>query len=432
MQRCQFGWLIAALSMASLTTPCTQAQEPPPTINFTVNTVADLIDDNAGNGACHTSANTCSLRAAIMEANRSSIVGARILIALPAGNYRLTRAPSDINGDDSGDLNLTAPSAGQSITLLGVGSASTIIDANHTDRALRIEGGRVATIAQLTIRNGSVTGASGGGILMSFSTVTIEDSVIEANQSANNGGGIHNGFSALSIVRSTIRSNTAGYTGGGLFVFGRTTIRDSTLSGNGAEEGGGIQNSDELYMINSTLSGNYAYGDGGGIYNSDSAFLYNTSIVDNDANHQSVMFGSGGGVFTQMGARFVVFNTLIVGNTNHGSYPWDCNGNLEAYGNNLLSVVGAIQNCTIPNLFGWALMTRSALGPLRDNGGPSATHALLAGSLAINATSIQGCVGPSDIALTTDQRGLPRGMGSACDVGAFEYGAGVIFESGFE
>ncbi len=423
--------LLAVLSMAFMLAPGAHAQEPPPTILFNVNTIADLIDDNAGNGICHTSANTCSLRAAIMEANQSSVVAARIVITLPSGTYRLTLAPSGLNGDDTGDLNLTAPGAGQSITLRGAAAASTIIDANQTDRALRIQGGRVATIANITIRNGSAVGDNGGGILMRFSTATIEDSVIEANQSSN-GGGIVNDSGVLNIVRSTIRSNTADNQGGGIFVYGATTIRDSALYGNGARQGGGIQNTDELYVINSTLSGNYAYADGGGIFNSHTAFLYNTSIVDNDANHQSVMLGSGGGVFTQTGSRFVVFNSLIVGNSNHGSYPWDCNGTLEAYGSNRLSVIGGIQNCTISNIFGWALMARNTLGPLQDNGGPTQTHALQSGSSAINATSVQGCVGPSDLALATDQRGLPRGTGQDCDIGAFEFGAGVIFESGFE
>ena len=36
---------------------------------FVVNTSADLIDDNTDDGVCHTSANTCSLRAAVMQAN---------------------------------------------------------------------------------------------------------------------------------------------------------------------------------------------------------------------------------------------------------------------------------------------------------------------------------------------------------------------------
>lgn len=423
---------LIGLSVAMGLAPSARSQEPPPTVQLVVNTTADLVDDNAGNGVCHTSANTCSLRAAIMEANRSSVAGARIVIAVPAGTYRLTIAPSGSNGDDTGDLNLTAPSSGQSISIIGAAAASTIIDANQIDRALRIQGwnANVATIARLSIRNGLAVNNDGGGILLRNSTGVIEDSLIEANQSRH-GGGIAVDNGVLSVVRSTIRSNTAVGQGGGLFTSGHSTVRDSTLHGNGAQQGGGIQNIAELYLINTTLSGNHAYADGGGIYNSAESFVYNTSIVDNDANHQSQMLGTGGGVFT-VGPRFVIVNTLIVGNTTHGSFPWDCNGTLEAYGSNLLSVIGGIQNCTIANPFVWALMERVTLGPLRNNGGPTATHALLPGSFAINATNSQGCVGPSESPLHTDQRGLPRGMGEACDVGAYEFAAGIIFESSFE
>jgi CSLREA domain-containing protein len=419
-------WVIG-LSVAMALVPRAHAQEPPPVVNFNVNTVADLIDDNAGNGVCHTSANTCSLRAAIMEANQSGVVAARIIITLPPGIYRLTRAPSGFNGDDTGDLNLTTPGAGQSITLLGAAAASTIIDANHSDRALRIQGGRVATIAKLTIRNGNAAGDNGGGILMRSSTAIIEDCVIEGNQ-AELGGGITNDSGVLNIARSTIRANTAENQGGGIFVFGRTTIRDSTLHGNGARQGGGIQNTDQLYVINSTLSGNHAFADGGGIFNSAESFLYNTSIVDNDANHQAVMLGGGGGVFSA-GPRFVAVNSLIVGNTIHNADLWDCTGPLETYGWNLL---GTAANCTIVAPLTWGLMNRNTLGPLRDNGGPTPTHALLAGSPAINATNNQGCTNESAASLGADQRGLPRGAGLDCDVGAYEFGAGVIFESGFE
>src|SRR5258706_2751672 len=53
---------------------------------FNVNDANDLVDDNPGNGICHTAAGTCALRAAMMEANKSS--GATI--NLPAGVYHLT------------------------------------------------------------------------------------------------------------------------------------------------------------------------------------------------------------------------------------------------------------------------------------------------------------------------------------------------------
>ncbi len=53
------------------------------------------------------------------------------------------------------------------------------------------------------------------------------------------------------------------------------------------------------------------------------------------------------------------------------------------------------------------------LGPLADNGGQTSTHALLAGSPAIDAGDDGAC--PAE-----DQRGEPRPSGAGCDVGAFE------------
>jgi hypothetical protein len=52
------------------------------------------------------------------------------------------------------------------------------------------------------------------------------------------------------------------------------------------------------------------------------------------------------------------------------------------------------------------------LGPLQDNGGPTMTHALLPGSIAIDVIPEAACE------VDTDQRGFPRD--SMCDVGAFE------------
>jgi hypothetical protein len=58
------------------------------------------------------------------------------------------------------------------------------------------------------------------------------------------------------------------------------------------------------------------------------------------------------------------------------------------------------------------------LGPLQDNGGPTETHALGAGSVAIDQILAEDCVDAEGEPLTTDQRGQPRD--SMCDVGAFE------------
>jgi hypothetical protein len=62
------------------------------------------------------------------------------------------------------------------------------------------------------------------------------------------------------------------------------------------------------------------------------------------------------------------------------------------------------------------------LGPLADNGGPTMTHALGAGSVAIDQIPEAECVDADGAPLTTDQRGEPRPEtgGTLCDVGAFE------------
>jgi hypothetical protein len=60
------------------------------------------------------------------------------------------------------------------------------------------------------------------------------------------------------------------------------------------------------------------------------------------------------------------------------------------------------------------------LGPLADNGGPTMTHALGAGSVAIDVIPEADCVDADGEPLMTDQRGEPRPVGDGCDVGAFE------------
>jgi hypothetical protein len=57
------------------------------------------------------------------------------------------------------------------------------------------------------------------------------------------------------------------------------------------------------------------------------------------------------------------------------------------------------------------------LGPLQNNGGPTETHALLPGSIAINRGNNAGAAG-----LMFDQRGMgfPRIVGGTVDIGAYE------------
>jgi hypothetical protein len=73
--------------------------------------------------------------------------------------------------------------------------------------------------------------------------------------------------------------------------------------------------------------------------------------------------------------------------------------------------------------------TSAGLDPagLKNNGGPTETIALLATSPAVNAIPVSSCTDLSGLPTKTDQRGVPRPQGPACDIGAYEY-----FQSRFE
>ena len=115
---------------------------------------------------------------------------------------------------------------------------------------------------------------------------------------------------------------------------------------------------------------------------------------------------------TLNGSNSVTINNALI--------PEDCSGTLEVYGWNLL---GDLSGCTFTGngISSRGTIPLNTFGPLQDNGGPTLTHALLAGSTAIDSTYAQGCVNETGATLTTDQRGAARGAGVSCDVGAFEY-----------
>ena len=137
-------------------------------VTFTVNSILDQPDDLTIPGTCHTAAGTCTLRAAVMQANNSSVA---VTITVPPGAYTLTIKPQGANGDSRGDLNLTTPASGNPvITIIGAGAATTIIDANQLDRVVHVHSDRTASISGVTLRNGFVPpGAApadeGGGFL---------------------------------------------------------------------------------------------------------------------------------------------------------------------------------------------------------------------------------------------------------------------------
>lgn len=425
--------IVAGLWIVSMVIPALAiAQNPPTVIIYRVTTTADLIDDNLADGVCHTSANSCSLRAAVVQANHLTTSNLVVQISVPAGTFVLTRNTNG-NIEENFDLNLTTPlGANQKIVIEGAWADQTIIDGNQTDRLIYVQNGRIAELGKLTLRHGQ---ADDGGAIYNTGLLTVRDCVIEDNHTVNagDGGGIYNA-AELVVQNTTIRSNVA-RDGGGVYAAASTTIRNSTLSANASVDGGGIYNSGSLLLISSTLSTNTADSDGGGIYSDSDAFLYSTSVIRNiaDVDHD-INGGLGGGAYAEPGARTLLVNTLIAGNGVNGGFDDDdCDGSFELYGFNLF---GESVHCSFTGNGGLAynFMSADSIGPLRDNGGPTFTHALLPGSEAIDATIAQGCIDQAGGPLLYDQRGAPRVAGARCDVGAFEYAAVVdrIFRNGFD
>ncbi len=217
-------------------------------------------------------------------------------------------------------------------------------------------------------------------------------------------------FSIVRVANSgklTLNSTTisgGNVSGGGFFNRGTLTLNNSTVSGNtattqGTSLGGGIANLGTVTLNNSTVSGNSATG-GGGIYNNGTLLLNNSTVSDNTGFSDTGGPSSGG----IAGSGSTTLSNSIVANQAVGT---DCSTGITSAGYSLdsdgtcnLTATGDISN------------GMANLGPLQVNApGNTATHALLAGSDAIDAA-------PSGLA--TDQRGVSRPQGCAFDIGAFE------------
>lgn len=113
---------------------------------FNVNSTADAVDINPGNGVCATSSNVCTLRAAIQEAN--ALAGEDV-ITLPAGTYTLTITGENEEDAATGDLDIHG-----NVTINGGTANTTIIDGGAIDRVFDIRNPYSVTFTNLTIQNG--------------------------------------------------------------------------------------------------------------------------------------------------------------------------------------------------------------------------------------------------------------------------------------
>ena len=112
---------------------------------------------------------------------------------------------------------------------------------------------------------------------------------------------------------------------------------------------------------------------------------------------------AGGGIDNN-GGTATLKNTLVASSPTGGN----CGGTITDGGGNL-----SYGDATCPGING-----DPKLGPLQDNGGPTQTMALGAGSAARDAAVDAICAAPPVNNL--DQRGVTRPQGAHCDIGAYE------------
>jgi len=364
--------------------------------DFTVNSTADIVDANPGDGACETvNPGECTLRAAVQETN--ALAGADT-ITLPAGTYIFTIPGTGEDASATGDLDITG-----SVEIIGASADTTIIDADGLDRIFHIFPDASLTAQGLTTRNGN--GETGAGVYVAPSgTFNLEEGVI-ADNIASSGGGVFSSGDTI-ILNSLVVDNTSSLDdGGGLYASstGTMVLENSTVANNSAVNyGGGLVTTGnvEVEITNVTFAGNSATNYGGGLVMTGQAevSVNNVTFAGNSAEH-------GGGVYIFNGSMNMQ-NTIIADSPSGGN----CEGKpLNSLGNNLSSD----ESCEF-TASGDLLNTDPILGALSDNGGATQTMALLAGSPAIDA-------GNNDTCAATDQRGVTRPQGDVCDIGSYEF-----------
>jgi hypothetical protein len=288
------------------------------------------------------------------------------------------------------------------VTINGPGARVLVITGRTVARVFKVTSANVA-ISGLGIYNGKVTGDNGGAIHntggLTLTNCLIINSVATLTTAGGGGGGVENALNATLIVNGcTFLQNSAGQVGGGIHNAGTLTVTNSTFSQNSAIQGGGIY---------SDFSNNLS-----------KASLLNCTITRCSASDTSTATGAGGGglFFVGNSGQYDTGNTLIAGNTSTTN-P-DLRGNFKSNGHNFIGNVGfatGFADGTLSDQIGGGpkpVKDAKLDAVLKNNGGPTDTHALLSDSTAINA-------GGDSLAPTTDQRAFLRN--GISDIGAFEY-----------
>jgi hypothetical protein len=287
------------------------------------------------------------------------------------------------------DIQSQLPAFTGETTVMGPGADKLTIrrpsTATSEYRIMQVDTGANVTVSGVTITGGR--DLSGGGIL-NRGTLTLIQAAVSGNAATSGPGGGINNSRTLTLIQTVVSGN-----------------------GSTSGSGGGVYNVDTLLLIQTTISGNTAFSLGGGIQN----LGFTLRLIQSTVSGNTAASGRGGGI-SSLTRPLTLSNTLIVGNTARIT-PEVESRFITDQGGNLTSIPSG---STISDI----------LSPLANNGGPTQTHALVAGSPAINrgATDIipiDTLDLDGDLNITEPVPFDQRGIGfvrqiDTVDIGAFE------------
>jgi hypothetical protein len=355
---------------------------------------ATLVVNSTSNTTVDADGN-CTVREAVLNANADADTttgdclpgsGADV-IEIPAGTYLLSAALSVT--DD-----VTLHGAGAEVTQLDAQGLSGVLAVQENAGTVRVEG--------LTLTRGGIVGA----INNHGAALTLLDSIV-SDSAGVPAGALTNYKGTTTIERSLIRDNDGPTScgvnsAGAISVFdGSLRIQNSTLSGN---EGRCAQSAGAIHV-------------GAG---ADSVAILFSTIANSTCTSNCPA------IVNEAAAAITEVQASLLSNPEPGA-P-NCSDPLTSLGYNFETGVtcGLTGPTDLPTPAGTDDLE---IGALKSNGGPP-THALLAGSPAIDAIPLEACGIDDDgvpetpeIPLEEDQRGAPRpadGDAGACDIGAYE------------
>ena len=347
-----------------------------PAVNAATITVNGLGDTLNNDGQC-------TIREAIINANNDAATwtdcaagSGNDIINLPAGTitFSVPNSPNSFTNENlsvTGDLDVLT-----SVTINGHASG-TIIDAASLDRIFDLDPDDEDPMTTPPL------------IVVDINDLTM------TNGRQNDIGGLRVNLNATVTVDNSTLSNCNAW----------------------ANDGGGVGNNGNLTMTNCTISGNFALLIAGGISNSGTLSLVSCTVTNNDSSFDNLV----GGIINS-GGTASLRNTIVAGN--QGINAPNLLGQFTSNGYNVIGTFGTAPPIIAPASGDQLNVSDAAvlLLPLATNGGPTRTHQLGVGSLAIDkgessgsTRDQRGSTRPCDLADITNATG-----GDGADVGAFE------------